>query len=457
MLIRFQIKNLYSFEEETEFNLLTNDSELLPHHKKHANGVDFLRLSAIYGANASGKSNFVKGIALLKEMIKRGRVVDNTNDYKFKLSKEALTKPISLGIELLTNGKMYYYTLTFEHSQILNEALIETFKEGEDRIVFERTLVEGTQKIPFVGGEVIDEKERMFLDLLSEKLLGKDQLLLTFFTQNNLREYVDIHNVFGWFLNTLIILKPSSVFRGIAHYFDINKNIDHFIHNYISNLSAGIENVYIETNRIEETFPNINNETKKNIIDNIRKEKNSLITYYDSKQDEDISIFIDEKDNLCTKRLFTEHLGRNGYKKNFPLSLESDGTKRLLEYAPLISDVINNERVYIVDEIEHSIHPMMIKELIKKISSDTTAKGQLIFTTHESCLLDQEILRPDEIWFTQKDMGGATQMYSLSDFNISNTATVENDYLNGRYGGIPFLSNLKELNWHTNETIPNQK
>jgi len=162
MLIRFQIKNLYSFEEETEFNLLTNDSELLPHHKKHANGVDFLRLSAIYGANASGKSNFVKAIALLQEMIKRGRVVDNTNDYKFKLSKEALTKPISLGIELLTNGKMYYYTLTFEHSQILNEALIETFKEGEDRIVFERTLVEGTQKIPFVGGEVIDEKERMF-------------------------------------------------------------------------------------------------------------------------------------------------------------------------------------------------------------------------------------------------------------------------------------------------------
>ena len=107
MLIRFQIKNLFSFEEETEFNLLTNDSELLPHHKKHANGVDFLRMTAIYGANASGKSNFVKAIALLQEMIKRGRVVDNANDYKFKLRKEALAKPISLGIELLTNGKMY--------------------------------------------------------------------------------------------------------------------------------------------------------------------------------------------------------------------------------------------------------------------------------------------------------------------------------------------------------------
>ena len=85
MLIRFQIKNLYSFEEETEFNLLTNDSELLPHHKKHANGVDFLRMTAIYGANASGKSNFVKAIDLLQNMVKTGKIVGNSNAYKFIL------------------------------------------------------------------------------------------------------------------------------------------------------------------------------------------------------------------------------------------------------------------------------------------------------------------------------------------------------------------------------------
>ena len=123
----------------------------------------------------------------------------------------------------------------------------------------------------------------------------------------------------------------------------------------------------------------------------------------------------------------------------------------------MISDVINHETVYVVDEIERSIHPMMIKELIKKISWDTTARGQLIFTTHESCLLDQQILRTDEIWFTQKDKAGASHMYSLSDFNISNTANIEDGYLNGRYGGIPFLSNLKELNWHTDENISNEK
>ncbi|TAE35352.1 MAG: ATP-binding protein, partial [Sphingobacteriales bacterium] len=75
-------------------------------------------------------------------------------------------------------------------------------------------------------------------------------------------------------------------------------------------------------------------------------------------------------------------------------------------------------------------------------------KGQLIFTTHESNLLDQDILRTDEIWFTQKDIDGATKLFSLSDYKVHNTIDIENGYLNGRYGGIPFLSNLEDLNWH---------
>jgi hypothetical protein len=89
----------------------------------------------------------------------------------------------------------------------------------------------------------------------------------------------------------------------------------------------------------------------------------------------------------------------------------------------------------------------MIKDIIRKISESENAKGQLIFTTHESCLLDQSIFRPDEIWFAQKDVEQATQLYPLSDFNIHKTANIENGYLDGRYGGIPFLSNLKDLNW----------
>lgn len=448
MLIRFQVKNLYSFEEETEFNLLTNDSEHLPHHKKHCNGVDFLRLSAIYGANASGKSNFVRAIGLLQNIVKKGKIIDEVSDYKFKLSKEALTKPISLAIELLSNSKMYYYTLTFDQKKILNETLVETFKDKEDRIVFERSLTNERQEIPFIESEVKNEKERMFLELLSDKLLSKDELLLTFLTQKYPNEYADINNVFEWFSDVLIVLNSDFKIRGIAHKFDKHDSIVKFVNTFIPTLSTGIQRIEVQKKEIQG-----DSDDMKHLKDNIKDDQEQLFTNTNPDTGEEITFVMEENDKIFAKRIFTEHLDKEGHKVFFPFGWESDGTKRLLEYTPLINGVINAEVVFVVDEIERSIHPMMIKELIRKISSDTSAQGQLIFTTHESCLLDQEILRTDEIWFTQKDKGGATHMYSLSDFNISNTANIEDGYLNGRYGGIPFLSNLKELNWHTDESI----
>ncbi|EPD28994.1 hypothetical protein SAMN05444420_102288 [Capnocytophaga granulosa] len=448
MLIRFQVKNLYSFEEETEFNLLTNDSEHLPHHKKHCNGVDFLRLSAIYGANASGKSNFVRAIGLLQNIVKKGKIIDEVSDYKFKLSKEALTKPISLAIELLSNSKMYYYTLTFDQKKILNETLVETFKDKEDRIVFERSLTNERQEIPFIESQVKNEKERMFLELLSDKLLSKDELLLTFLTQKYPNEYADIDNVFEWFSDVLIVLNSNFKIRGIAHKFDTDDSTTMFANAFIPTLGTGIQKIDIQKREIVGQGNEMNY-----LKDNIKNDQEQLFTNTNPDTGEEITFVMEENDKIFAKRIFTEHLDKEGHKVFFPFGWESDGTKRLLEYTPLINGVINAEVVFVVDEIERSIHPMMIKELIRKISSDTSAQGQLIFTTHESCLLDQEILRTDEIWFTQKDKGGATHMYSLSDFNISNTANIEDGYLNGRYGGIPFLSNLKELNWHTDESI----
>ena len=385
---------------------------------------------------------------MLQNIVKKGKIIDEVSDYKFKLSKEALTKPISLAIELLSNSKMYYYTLTFDQKKILNETLVETFKDKEDRIVFERSLTNERQEIPFIESEVKNEKERMFLELLSDKLLSKDELLLTFLTQKYPNEYADINNVFEWFSDVLIVLNSNFKIRGIAHKFDKHDSIVKFVNTFIPTLSTGIQRIEVQKKEIQG-----DSDDMKHLKDNIKDDQEQLFTNTNPDTGEEITFVMEENDKIFAKRIFTEHLDKEGHKVFFPFGWESDGTKRLLEYTPLINGVINAEVVFVVDEIERSIHPMMIKELIRKISSDTSAQGQLIFTTHESCLLDQEILRTDEIWFTQKDKGGATHMYSLSDFNISNTANIEDGYLNGRYGGIPFLSNLKELNWHTDESI----
>ena len=154
-----------------------------------------------------------------------------------------------------------------------------------------------------------------------------------------------------------------------------------------------------------------------------------------------------ENGKVYLKTLVPIHQTADGKEVEMAFVNESDGTRRLIDYMPLFYAVTNEDKVYVVDEIERSIHPILIKSIVEKLSQSEDASGQLIFTTHESALLDQDIFRPDEIWFAQKDADQATQLYPLSDFNIHKTANIENGYLNGRYGGIPFLSNLKDLHW----------
>ena len=157
---------------------------------------------------------------------------------------------------------------------------------------------------------------------------------------------------------------------------------------------------------------------------------------------------VKEGDEVFAKRLLLEHRGEDGLHYEFRLEEESDGTLRLLDFIPAFQEVTFEQKVLVIDELERSIHPLMAKELVNKFSQDAETKGQLIFTTHESNLLDQSIFRQDEIWFAEKDKTGSTDLYSLSDFKEHNTTDIRKGYLNGRYGAVPFLANLQDLNWH---------
>ena len=148
------------------------------------------------------------------------------------------------------------------------------------------------------------------------------------------------------------------------------------------------------------------------------------------------------------KELKTVHSEKNNYISSFDLKDESDGTIRLLELLPVFYGIISTKRVFVVDEIESSIHPTLINELINKFSLDEKTEGQLIFTAHESTLLNQNIFRQDEIRFVEKDKNGESDLYTLSAFKEHKTINIRSGYLNGRYGAIPFLSNLNNLNWH---------
>jgi hypothetical protein len=132
---------------------------------------------------------------------------------------------------------------------------------------------------------------------------------------------------------------------------------------------------------------------------------------------------------------------------DFDIIEESDGSRRLLDIVPSIDFAFNEDMTFIIDEINHSMHPSLTKELISLFLNKESSKGQIIFTTHESNLLDLNLFRQDEIWFTEKKSDGSTSMYPLSDFKPRYDLDIKKGYLQGRFGAIPFLGNLKDLNW----------
>jgi len=445
MLIRFIAKNIYSFKDETEFNLFPNKAKGLQHHKVKSGGFEFLRFSAIYGANGSGKSNLIKSISFLETLVTEGKLPSEIEDLKFKLNDENLKSPISLGIEFVASNKTFFYSITFDDDKILYEYLAESHKEN-DILIFERTFDTEIQKIEFHKDYYKTDKEKLFVEILSEKLIQKNELLITFLSKKYPEDFKSVRIAFDWFDETLIIMKPGVKLPGIAHILDRNNAIKNFANKFISSLNTGISEIEIEKKKFEEFIGNDDSPLKKRIVEDLKNKSNkfSIITHKETGEE---IVFAYENDEIIAKQLVTKHLNSLGKNIDFNLGQESDGTKRLIDYIIAFQGIISDNNVLIIDEIERSIHPMMIKEIMTKLALDENIQGQLIFSTHESNLLDQNILRPDEIWFAQKDFDGSSKIYSLSDFKIHNTINIENGYLKGRFGGIPFLGNLKDLNW----------
>ena len=143
---------------------------------------------------------------------------------------------------------------------------------------------------------------------------------------------------------------------------------------------------------------------------------------------------------------YSYHSSDNGKLVKFELDEESDGSRRMIDYIPLFQ-ILTSDATVFIDEFERSIHPSLLKAMVRKLlGPDSNIKGQLIFTTHDCNLLDQSIFRQDEIWFVEKKEGKTT-MYPLTDFQIRQELDIKKGYINGRFGAIPFLGDLDNLNW----------
>lgn len=442
MLLRFVVQNLASFKNAVEFNCFpSSKSHSHENHKIECGHATILRLSAIYGANGAGKSNLLESLQLLKGMVEsEGLTHFSFSELPaFKFDEECLVSPSGMAVEFFVDGNVFYYHIEFNTQSVVVEELFLS-KKTKDIKLFVRD-----DKGIFINDDYMDNaSSEQFLDALN-RLVRPDMFLLSFLGKYYPKEMPLASSAYNWFARALEIITPATIAGFVPHLLDKNPDFEKLVNETIPQMKTGISKLSVKKEVVSEDEIKGSQELQQ-IAKRAKAQPDMPLARIDSQNGDTVN-YVFENDSLYKKTLVSIHLKPDGTEVEMTMGSESDGTRRLIEYMPLFYAVTKQGGVYIVDEIERSMHPILIKDIMQKLSESNTAKGQLIFTTHESGLLDQNIFRPDEIWFAQKDSEQATQLYPLSDYNIHKTANIENGYLIGRYGGIPFLSNLKDLHW----------
>jgi len=422
MLIEFRIENFRSFKEEVTLSLVSSSDKSLNNNLIKTAKLkkdNLLRSEVIYGANASGKSNVVLAFNSLRHL------VINSNKFQkgtkisyspFKLDKIYTSKPSKFEIVFLKNNIKYTYGVSLTREKILDEYLYY-YPKGRKALIFER-------KDTFNYKFTMDIKEQEFL---SKKTLS-NVLYLSNSTHLN---YEKTSEVFDWFKDTLKIIKATdspNLTEFTIELINKDEELKEFILKSliladlgIVDISAKLDKILIDDESVEFPSPDL---------------KQEIILTSD---DEGLKIVQIE---IKTLHKVLDEKGKE-IKIDFDFDEESEGTKRLFSLVGVWIDALNNGRILIIDELDTKLHPLLMEFLIKLFHNPTQNKydAQLIFTTHNTNLLDLDLFRRDQIWFTEKNPSfGNTDLYSLLEFSPRKDKNVRKGYLAGRYGAIPFIS-----------------
>ena len=445
MLIRFTVENFLSFNQRIDFNMIAADDTNHSHHvvKGDSNeSIGLLRTSIIYGANASGKSNLIKAMKFARDFIVDG-VEKNTNINinNFKLDKTCYTKPSRFEFEFRNQDKQYAYGFLVDKHKIHEEWLFEIGVNTEipiyERIGEDINFHNFNHEVFLNSSE--DEKNRIRYEAASTR----ENLL--FLTNSQERKVKQLEPIYEWFNDVLTIIFPDS--KPLLPFF--SQSVQNSLGKFLESLDLGIKKITTNTIDLDDY-----NKIPSEIKNEIKKD-------FPYKEGEENAIFIpalkciisrakDETDKLMVLNLSPVRLDKENNEVKFEISEESDGTQRLIDLFPMLIHLARGNAVYVIDEIERSLHSLLMKKLFDYFlnnTENTNLNSQLIATTHEVFLLDiKDIFRKDEIWFVEKDKHGQSVLYSLANTDVENLDLAAG-YLNGRFGAIPFIKDLKSLGW----------
>ncbi|MEG4286061.1 ATP-binding protein [Microcoleus sp. A006_D1] len=423
MLIGFSVGNYKSFKETVTLSMvassITEDDKELDennlfeiHHK-----LKLLKSAAIYGANASGKSNLVAAISFMKWFVlnssKETQVSEAIDIEAFRLSTETEKEPSFFEIVFLLEGKNFRYGFEINTEQVVAEWLFQTDDYAE-KMLFERDL-DNFILDDFPEGQGISDKTRsnaLFLSVVAQfngKLSGK---ILLWFSKN---------------LQLISGLQDTQYRKETLESFENDRHRDDIIE-FIKKLDLGIADIQITNQPVF-------------IISNNK-------ALYASSYGGSLYLNSESKPTVKTVHRKYDSDGKQTAIELFDIEKhESEGTNKLFALAGLLLDTLRTGKILLIDELDARLHPLITRELICLFNSNETNphNAQLIFTTHDTNLLSSKAFRRDQIWFTEKDNKGATDLYSLVEYKVGKDASFERDYIIGKYGAIPFIGNFKEL------------
>jgi uncharacterized protein len=389
--------------------------------------LSLLKSKAIYGANASGKSNVVRALVsfltIIRDSVKEEKILSMIDS--FKLSGKTENEPTFFQLIFRHQNIRYRYGFECDTKEIKSEWLFATPKLREQSL-----YVRENQKIIELDKTNFSEGYK-YINLVEE--VDKSDKLK--------EEYTDV------------LFRPNSLFLTSVALAGFGKLSRSLIQNFNSfNIINGLDADEAKFNLASDSLNNP--ATKKRIIDFLKYADVGIdnLGVYDVNQDGKILDVAKDDSNSNNKKIVVSK--RKKYDSidktdNHYLSLfsdESEGTKKLFELSPFIFDSLTNGTPLIIDEFDARFHPLITKKIIELFNSQTNTNAQLIFITHDTNLLSSELLRKDQIEFVEKDKFGASHLYSLLQFKgIRNNASFEKDYIQGKYGAIPFLGNFNTL------------
>lgn len=427
MLVSFSVENWMSFKNETLLSMLASREQ---RHSEHLPILDYYRrrllpITAIFGGNASGKTNLFLAINFAKKLVTLGTEPDEFIEVKsFALDTDCRKSPTLIRFELLTDGKLYEFGFKVTEKEVVEEWLIEILKTSE-KLIYRRER-----------GEIEpgrDYKGDKFIKFVA-KGTRENQLFLTNSVQQNITHFKPVYN---WFRDNLILIAPDSRFGLPGLISRRNERLEKYINENLFDFDTGIERLgSTEVSYKRSSFD-------ESLIKAFEKELRG-----DEEQQFEFSTplgrrLITIKDgNLKVEEPVTYHIDSNGRDVRFTLEDESDGTLRLIDLLPMFFELTREEsqKVFIVDELDRSLHTLLTRTLIESYlaTCGPSARSQMIFTTHDVALMDQKLLRRDEMTVTERNDDGSTELISFNEYkDIRYDRDIRKSYLQGRLGGVP--------------------